>query len=75
VLAIAAMRRSGRHGNTGAVRSHTLSWLGTTTTETNVCMSFTASVRTVQDPMMRELLVATTVRAHLATIQASIALD
>jgi hypothetical protein len=46
-------------GNTGAQFDPTrFSWLGTTTTETNVCMAYyTASVRTVQDLMVRELLV------------------
>ncbi len=46
-------------GNAGAQFDPTrFSWLGTTTTETNVCMAYhTASVRTVQDLMMRELLV------------------
>jgi tripartite-type tricarboxylate transporter receptor subunit TctC len=46
-------------GNAGAQFDPTkLSWLGTTTTETNVCMAYhTASVKSVQDLMLRELLV------------------
>jgi tripartite-type tricarboxylate transporter receptor subunit TctC len=46
-------------GNTGAQFDPTrFSWLGTTTTETNVCMAYhTASVKSVKDLMVRELLV------------------
>jgi tripartite-type tricarboxylate transporter receptor subunit TctC len=46
-------------GNPGAQFDPTkFSWLGTTTTETNVCIAHhTASVKTVQDLMRRELLV------------------
>jgi tripartite-type tricarboxylate transporter receptor subunit TctC len=46
-------------GNAGAQFDPTrFSWLGTTTTETNVCMAYhTASVKSVQDLMVRELLV------------------
>jgi tripartite-type tricarboxylate transporter receptor subunit TctC len=46
-------------GNPGAQFDPTkFSWLGTTTTETNICMSYkTAAVKTVQDLLERELLV------------------
>jgi tripartite-type tricarboxylate transporter receptor subunit TctC len=46
-------------GNPGAQFDPTkFSWLGTTTTETNVCLAYkTAAVKTVQDLMHRELLV------------------
>ena len=46
-------------GNPGAQFDPTkFTWLGTTTTETNVCMAYkTASVKTVQDLAVRELLV------------------
>jgi tripartite-type tricarboxylate transporter receptor subunit TctC len=46
-------------GNPGAQFEPTkFSWLGTTTTETNVCIAYrTAAVKTVQDLMHRELLV------------------
>jgi tripartite-type tricarboxylate transporter receptor subunit TctC len=46
-------------GNPGAQFDPTkFSWLGTTTTETNVCIAYhTAQVRSVQDLMGRELLV------------------
>src|SRR5262245_24946256 len=44
-------------GNAGAQFDPTkFSWLGTTTTETNVCIAYhTASVKSVQDLMVREL--------------------
>src|SRR5207245_2449673 len=46
-------------GNPGAQFDPTkFSWLGTTATETNVCISYkTATVKTVQDLMQQELLV------------------
>jgi tripartite-type tricarboxylate transporter receptor subunit TctC len=46
-------------GNAGAQFDPTkFSWLGTTTTETNVCIAYkTAPVKTVQDLLVRELLV------------------
>ena len=46
-------------GNPGAQFDPTkFSWLGTTTTETNVCIAYhTASVKSVQDLMQRELMV------------------
>jgi tripartite-type tricarboxylate transporter receptor subunit TctC len=46
-------------GNPGAQFDPTkFSWLGTTTTETNVCIAYkTATVRTVQDLIERELMV------------------
>src|SRR5262249_12497245 len=46
-------------GNPGAQFDPTkFSWLGTTTTETNVCVSYkTAAVKTLQDLFARELLV------------------
>jgi tripartite-type tricarboxylate transporter receptor subunit TctC len=46
-------------GNPGAqFDPRKFSWLGTTTTETNVCISYkAASVKTVQDLLARELLV------------------
>src|SRR5689334_13441830 len=46
-------------GNAGAQFDPTkFSWLGTTTTETNVCIAYhTASVKTVQDLTQRELMV------------------
>ena len=46
-------------GNPGAQFDPTkFSWLGTTTTETNVCIAYrTAAVKTVQDLMERELMV------------------